>query len=81
MILTFQVEKVAALRYKAFKPDPNDPNNTIDSGKYLEELHLTVIPDQLTGGRGMMMVQINEADGIGTFKPGDRVKVELTVEG
>jgi hypothetical protein len=39
-----------------------------------------VIPDQLKGGRGMMMVQLNDADYIGTFKPGDRVKVEMTVE-
>ena len=80
MILTFQVEKVATLRHKAFMPDPNDPLNTVDSGKFLEELHLVLIADVLTGGRGHMMIQLNNADDIGTFKPGDRVKVEMTVE-
>ena len=80
MILTFVVEKIATLRHKAFTPDPNDAGNTMDSGKYLEELHLTLIPDVLTGGRGYAMIQLNNADDIGTFKPGDRVKAELTVE-
>ena len=81
MIFTFMVAKVAALRHRAFKPDPNDPNNTVDSGKQLEELHLEVIPDQMTGGRGYMMVQLNNADDIGTFQPGETVEVEIRRKG
>ena len=80
MIFTFMVEKVSALRHRAFVPDPDDPNNTVDSGKFIQELHLVLIPDVLTGGRGHAMIQLNNADDIGSFKPGDRVRAEFTVE-
>ena len=81
MIFTFMVAKVARLRHRAFVPDPNDPNNTMDSGKQLEELHLEVIPDQMKGGRGYMMVQLNDADNIGAFTPGETVEVEIRRKG
>lgn len=81
MILHFRVEKVANLRHKLFVPDPHDPEHqTVDSGLYLQELTLEVIPDEMRGGRGLMVIQINEADQIGRFRPGARVKVELTAE-
>jgi hypothetical protein len=79
MILYFLVEKVAHTRHRLFSPDPNDPLNTVDSGKYLQELHLEVIPDELRGGKGLMVVQLMEAEQIGTFKPGDKVRVEMSV--
>lgn len=74
MMLYFRVEKVAQLRHKLFIPDPNDPNNTIDSGRYIEELTLELIPDALRGGRGSAVVQLFNADHVGMFKPGDKVR-------
>lgn len=81
MILYFIVDKVSETRYPAFIPDPANPGNTKPLGANIQELHMEVIPDQIMGGRGVMMVQLNDEEGIGQFKPGQRVKVEMTVEG
>lgn len=82
MILYFQVEEVAVTNTPAFGPDPADPNNTVYLGRNIERLTLSVIPDPAVGrgGKGSMMIQIG-GDYLGTFKPGQRVKAELTVEG
>ena len=77
MIFRFQVEKVADLKHKAFAPDPNDPLNTVPTGQHVQELHLELVPDPLRGGRGSLMVQLNDPEAIGTFDPGDLVEVEL----
>lgn len=82
MIFTFVVDKVASLRHRAFITDPNDPHhNTIDSGKLVEELHLEVIPDRMRGGRGYMMIQLNDAENIGQFQPGEVLEVEIRRKG
>lgn len=83
MIMAFRVDKVARLRHQAFKADPNDPANTVDTGKKIEELHLTAMPYELSGGVGFIMVQLNmqHADQIGIFEPGEVVEVEFRRKG
>jgi len=79
MIAFFLVEKVSNLRHRLFKPDPNDPTNTVDTGQFIQELTLEIIPDQLKGGKGLLVLQLNDADNVGRFQPGDKVKAEFTV--
>ena len=79
MTLYFSVEKLSELKYQAFIPDPNDPLNTVDSGRKIQELMLEVIPEPMRGGKGMLVFQLNDPKDM-QFKPGDRVKAELTVE-
>lgn len=81
MILYFVVEEVTETRYPAFVPDPNDARNTMPLGRNIQKLRLEVIPNELRGGKGFLVVQLNDAEGIGAFQPGQRVKVEMTVEG
>jgi hypothetical protein len=82
VILYFQVEKVSNLKYRAFGPDPTDPNNmNVDSGKYVEEITLNLIPDPLWGGRGTLEFRVNNPQQIGQFQPGAKVTVEVKVEG
>lgn len=81
MILYFVVDKVAETRFPAFVADPADPGNTKPLGANIQELRLEVIPDEMRGGKGFMVVQLMDDTGIGKFTPGQRVKVEMTVEG
>lgn len=81
MILFFRVDEVAILSTPAFDRDPNDPRNTIPVGQNIQRVSMSVIPDVLMGGKGLLAVQLNTSDQIGRFKPGDKVRVEMTVEG
>lgn len=74
------VEKVANLKHQAFGVNPEDPGNTVASGKRVQEITFSVIPDKQRGGRGTFTLQLNEPQDIGTFEPGAKVKMELTVE-
>ena len=77
MTFKFQVEKVADLRYPAFFPDPNDPYNTIDSGKLTQEVTLLRLEDPLRGGLGTLTLQLNNEDEIGHLSPGEKVTVKI----
>lgn len=77
MTFKFRVEKVADLRYPAFFRDPNDPLNTVDSGKWTQEVTLERIPDPMRGGLGSLVLQLNNEDEIGQFEPGQEVTVKV----
>lgn len=80
--MTFRciVDRVADTQYPAFGPDPNDPNNTLDSGKKVQVLTLEVVPDVMLGGKGHAELWLFDPQNIGTFQPGAKVTVEVTVE-
>lgn len=77
MTFKFRVEKVADLRHPAFFPDPNDAGNTIDSGKWTQEVTLERLPDPMRGGLGSLVLQLNNEDEIGAFQPGQTVTVKV----
>lgn len=77
MTFKFIVEKVADLRYPAFFPDPNDPLNTVYSGKWTQEVTLERLPDPLRGGVGSLVLQLNNEDEIGHLTPGETVTVNV----
>ena len=80
MIFHCIVDRVADTQYPAFGPDPNDPNNTVDSGKKVQVLTLEVVPDRLKGGKGHAELWLLDPQNLGVFRPGAKVKVELTEE-
>ena len=82
MTATFNciVDRVADTQYPCFAPHPADPNNTVDTGKKLQVLALEVVPDKMRGGKGHADLWLFDYLQIGQFKPGQHVKVEITVE-
>lgn len=80
MTFRFRVEKVADLRYPAFFPDPNDPLNTVYSGKWTQEVTLERTEDPARpgrGGLGTLVLTLNDEDQIGGFEPGETVTVQI----
>lgn len=78
MTFRFKVERVADLAIPLFWPDPSDPNNTIHSGRWVQEITLTRVPHPMRGGVGSAVLQLLEPDEIDAFKPGQVVEMELT---
>lgn len=77
MTFVFIVDKVADTRVPLFVPDPNDSLNTMDSGKWVQEITLSRVPDAVRGGVGTLVLQLTEEDQIGQFIPGQTLHVEL----
>lgn len=73
----FKVEKVADVATPLFVPDPSDPNNTVDSGYWVQEVTLSRVPDPMRGGLGTITLWLNEVEQIRKFGPGQVVTVEL----
>jgi hypothetical protein len=82
MTLHCEVSEVAVLNVPAFAQDPNDPNNTVYLGRGVEKVTLEVIPDPKVGGggKGSLTFQVSDRSYLGWFRPGDKVKVEISGE-
>jgi hypothetical protein len=84
-VFTFVVSKVADTSQPLFAPDPKDPRNTFDTGRWVQELTLIRLPDRFApgalvggGGLGSMTFTLNDLEKVGKFSPGQKVTVELT---
>ena len=76
MTLKFKVSKVADLAVPLFVPDPSDPNNTIDSGKWTQEITFSLVPDPMRGGVGTLVLQVPDLPQV--FRPGQFCEMRLS---